>query len=219
MRIALAPAVVVVLLGIGCAGSNDPMEPQLTLEATELVKGGGDQQSWYFNNPLPAPYRVTAQDANGEPVSGVLVTWSVVSGAGTVDPQQVATDADGVASATHTLGPAEASQSVMASVPGLPPADFMATAMSPPPSGSVTVGDNFFAPQGLIVRVGGPVTWTWSPGETFHNVTHTNGPTPRPESSPTQDVGMHANAFATTGTYVYVCTIHAGMEGTVTVVE
>lgn len=219
IRIAVVPAIVATFLGVGCSNDGGTTQPPQTPEATQLVKSGGDQQAWYFNNPLPAPYRVIAQDANGQPVPGVSVTWSVVSSAGAVDPPQIETDSEGVASATHTLGPTETSQSVTASVAGLPTIEFMATAASPPPSGAVTVGNDFFDPRDVIVQVDGTITWTWSPGGVVHNVTYTNGPTPHPQSSPTQDSGMHGNTYTTVGRYEYVCTVHAGMEGTVTVVH
>src|SRR5256884_4477778 len=43
--------------------------------ATQLVKTGGDAQSWYFDNPLPSALNVTARDANNCAVPGVVVNW------------------------------------------------------------------------------------------------------------------------------------------------
>jgi plastocyanin len=81
---------------------------------------------------------------------------------------------------------------------------------------AVTVGDNFFNPMSVTVPVNGRVTWTWS-GVLPHNVTFVTGPAPLPGASCTQSAGTHNVTFATAGTYGYTCTVHAGMDGSVTV--
>ena len=52
------------LLGFACGGSGGggtgPCTPGA---ATQLVKNGGDAQSWYFDNPLPTALSVKALDA------------------------------------------------------------------------------------------------------------------------------------------------------------
>lgn len=203
---------------IGCGG-DDGIVPPVVGAATELVKGSGDAQVWYFDNPLPAPYRVIARDANGQPVAGVSVTWTVTSGAGSVDASLSMTGSDGAASATHSLGPTAASQAVSASAAGLAAVEFTATATSAPTSAAVTVAGSAFVPRDVVVRVNGTVTWTWNPAGIAHNVIYTSGPTPRPPDSPTQSEGTHAQTFLATARYQYTCTIHAGMEGTITVVR
>src|SRR2546425_6761094 len=67
--------------GGGGGGGTQPPGPP-----TDLVKSGGDAQSWYFNNPLPTLLSVTAKDAGGRAVPGVVGTWAVTSGAGAGDP-------------------------------------------------------------------------------------------------------------------------------------
>ncbi len=203
---------------IGCGG-DDGIVPPVVGAATELVKGSGDAQVWYFDNPLPAPYRVIARDVNGQPVAGVSVTWAVISGAGSVDASLSVTGSDGSASATHSLGPAAASQSVSASATGLPAVAFNATATSAPTSAAVTAASSAFVPRDVAVQVNGTVTWTWNPAGIAHNITYTSGPRPLPPDSPTQSDGTHARTFLATARYQYTCTIHAGMEGTITVVR
>src|SRR2546422_2583764 len=80
--------------GGGGGGGTQPPGPP-----TDLVKSGGDAQSWYFNNPLPTFLSVTAKDAGGRAVPGVVVTWAVTSstGNGAVNPLQSTTNASGVA--------------------------------------------------------------------------------------------------------------------------
>lgn len=212
-------AFVAALLSVGCGDDGGIIVPPPAGEATELVKISGDAQVWYLNNALPAPYRVGARDANGLPVSGVSVNWAVTSGGGSVSPLVTVTDSVGTATATHSLGPTVGSQAASASATGLAAVEFGATAATPPPSGAVSVGNDFFSPQNVVVRVNGTITWTWNSGGTEHNVIYTSGPTPLPASSPTQDSGTFASTLSSVGRYQYVCTIHAGMEGTVTVVQ
>jgi len=79
-------------------------------------------------------------------------------------------------------------------------------------STSITVRNNFFDPAATTVGVGSSVTWTWAQGATDHNVTFNDGTT-----SPTQATGGYVRLFAAAGTFPYRCTIHPGMNGTVTV--
>jgi len=84
----------------------------------------------------------------------------------------------------------------------------------------VSLQNRAFNPSSVVVKSGGTVTWTWNDNPTPHNVTFTSGPPAgRPTNSPTQATGTYAPAFATPGTYGYHCTLHGGMDGTVTVVH
>lgn len=86
-----------------------------------------------------------------------------------------------------------------------------------PSTGAVTASAtaNTFSPQILNVLQGGTVTWTF--GTRPHNVAfvQTAG---APQGVPTTTNNSVARTFATPGTYAYVCTLHAGMVGTVNVV-
>src|SRR2546421_11252888 len=81
-------------------GTQPPRPP------TDLMKSGGDAQSWFYNNPLPTPLSVTVLDATGRPVPGVVVMWSVTpgTGVGAVNPVQSNTDANGIASTNDSVG-------------------------------------------------------------------------------------------------------------------
>lgn len=76
----------------------------------------------------------------------------------------------------------------------------------------VLITDMSFRPARLIVAVGDPVTWSWEDGDVPHDVTFDDGP-----ASPLQDTGTWTRTFDEPGTYPYVCSIHPGMTGTVTV--
>ena len=215
------PALGVGLLALACGGGGGGggMGPCMPGAATQLVKTGGDAQSWYFNNPLPASLSVTARDANNCPVPGVAVNWTVASGGGGVSPAQSTTSASGVASTTDSIG-SSGTQTVTATFTGLAtPVTFSVTASAPPASAAVTVSNNNFNPDNSVMQSGSTVTWTWAAGADFHNVTFTSGPTPLPPSSATQNTGSHAATITTVGTYGYHCTIHAGMDGNVRVVH
>src|SRR5882724_12896750 len=209
----------VLVLACGGGGDGGGMGPCVPGTATQLVKTGGDAQSWYFNNPLPAALSVTARDASGCPVPGVVVNWAVASGDGAISPAQSTTSASGVATTADSLG-STSPQTVTATFTGLPTAvTFTASATTPPASAAVTVSNNNFNPDNSVIQSGGTVKWTWAAGADSHNVTFTSGPTPLPPSSATQNTGAHAATITTVGTYDYHCTIHAGMDGTVTVVH
>jgi plastocyanin len=75
---------------------------------------------------------------------------------------------------------------------------------------AVDVLDNKFSPKSIAVSVGDTVTWTFK-GSVAHNVT---GPGFR---SKTEKSGTFTHTFDSAGDVPYLCTIHAGMKGTITV--
>jgi plastocyanin len=101
---------------------------------------------------------------------------------------------------------------------GLLPVTFTAFAAAPPTTADVTVRDNSFDPRSVVIKVGGTVTWTWVGTVATHNVT-LSGPAPRPADLTNRSSGSGQGTFNTVGQYPYLCTNHAGMSGTVTVVN
>ena len=81
---------------------------------------------------------------------------------------------------------------------------------------SVTVGNNFFSPEPILVSPGERVTWTWAGGGNVHNVTFASNAIP---SSRTQLSGSYQAVMPTEpGVYAYQCTIHpSSMNGLITV--
>ena len=83
----------------------------------------------------------------------------------------------------------------------------------------VSMKDIAFNPADATVTKGGSVTWT-NDDTVGHDVTKTSGPGPDFKSG---DPGAMSGGdtftqkFDTAGTIKYVCTVHPGMEGTVTV--
>jgi hypothetical protein len=136
----------------------------------------GDGQTGPVGQALANALRVLVT-VDGEPQSGVSVTWSTSDGS--VAPASAATDADGISATTWTLGPAEGEQTAQATLEGAggSPVSFTATATAATitivmaPTGS---GDGQTGPPGqalpeqlrVLVTVDGEpqenVTVTWS---------------------------------------------------------
>jgi plastocyanin len=122
-----------ILLGIvmlGCGGGDDggggTPPPTTTITKTST---SGDLQSGTVGQALTNPLEVVVTE-DGVPVSGRTVTWATTASGGSVDPTTAATDADGVATTTWTLGTASGSQSASATLSGASgsPVTFTATA-------------------------------------------------------------------------------------------
>src|SRR5438128_4615151 len=72
--------------------------------AATMVTSSGDNLTGQVATRLQTPHVVRVSDANGNPVSGVTVTWAAASGGGSVDPTTSTTDANGHAQTFRTLG-------------------------------------------------------------------------------------------------------------------
>jgi hypothetical protein len=133
----------------------------------ELV--GGDAQTAPAGSTLSNPLVVKATDAQGNPVPGVGVSWSVTGG-GTVSPASGATGSDGTFSTQRTLGSLAGPQTTIANAGGVPgsPISFSASAtsgsagqlsISTQPSATATVGQPLARQPQLQLRdnLGNPV--------------------------------------------------------------
>jgi len=145
------------IVALWSCGGDDSGPSRL---ATQLTIVAGDSQSAFTNAPLPTVLTIRASDDNDAPVSGLRVHFAVTSGGGSVSPEEVRTDAQGLARSRWTLGPTPGLQTATAGVPGLSPIIFSAVALAPPPPssilGSVTVGSGFLAPPAAVARLPGP---------------------------------------------------------------
>jgi glucose/arabinose dehydrogenase len=95
---------------------------------TEPVDGNDQQAA--VDSPVPVPPQMRVLDAEGVPVPGVEVTFSVTEGGGRVEGAQVQTDGDGTASpAAWVLGPTPGANRLVGEVPGLAPVFFDATGL------------------------------------------------------------------------------------------
>jgi plastocyanin len=80
---------------------------------------------------------------------------------------------------------------------------------------TVAIRDIAFKPGRVTINRGDGVRFLWRDRDVPHNVTSKG--TRRFASSPTRKSGGYIVRPATPGTYRYVCTIHFGMTGTITV--
>lgn len=142
--------------------------------AAKFLKVSGDSQTTNASRALPAPLVVKVQDAFGNNLSGVKVTWAPSALNGTVSFTADTTAADGTASATWKLGIGATTQSLSASVTGAAPIGFTAIATpdtgriftataSPPAAGAVstllgTMTARVTDQYGNVVA-NAPITW------------------------------------------------------------
>lgn len=95
----------------------------------------GNNQVARVGKPLALPLVVKITDSFGNNISGVKVTWTAGALSGSVTPLTDTTSADGTANTNWTLGNTVTTQTVSASVTGLPPIVF--NALSTPDSGRI----------------------------------------------------------------------------------
>ena len=152
-----------------------------------LSKTLGDGQTRPYGTALPVAPSVTVRDRYGNPVSGAAVQFQVLSGGGSIGAATVQTDQLGGASVGRwTLGNSLGSQELRATVAGLPPAVFTATAApriaarmvagpsnptellyGTPAIARVTVVDEFANPvPGVAVVFSSPDVISWPGGAT-----------------------------------------------------
>ncbi|MFC1575533.1 hypothetical protein ACFL5A_02660 [Gemmatimonadota bacterium] len=88
-------------------------------EPVSLLTAGGNNQNGVLGRILGDSLVVLAKDRFGNPVPGLDVTWSTVSGGGTLTPQVTETNAAGETWANWILGNVDGPQVVTASANGL----------------------------------------------------------------------------------------------------
>jgi hypothetical protein len=116
------------LLSLDCGGDSSGPGPVVAKTIT-AVEGSG--QSGPTGATLAIPFKASVTGSDGQPYAGATVTWTVSTGAATPNPATSATDAAGYASTVVTLGGQIGPVVVQASVPGVAPVGFAATATDP----------------------------------------------------------------------------------------
>ena len=86
---------------------------------------------------------------------------------------------------------------------------------SAPANVHIAIIDYAFEPAEQAITAGESITWQ-NDGQELHNVFDLAGTWESPALSSGQ---TYTFMFTTPGTYTYVCSIHSGMLGTITVVE
>ena len=137
-----------------------PSGSSSTGSATKLSIASGSGQSGTAGMPLASPFTAKVTDANGNPVSGVLVTFAVTAGGGTLSAPVAATNSSGLASSTLTLGTAGGTNTVLVASGVLAgsPALFTATAPSMPTAVGPATNLVLVSGNGQSGMVGQPLT-------------------------------------------------------------
>lgn len=90
----------------------------------------------------------------------------------------------------------------------------------PPAEGravTVEIRDVTFAPKNLTVEAGTAVRWTNRDAEILHTVTKAGGPGEAFDSGNIYPGATYERTFESPGRFDYVCTLHDGQVGSVTV--
>jgi hypothetical protein len=98
-------------------------------------------QQGIVNTTVTTQPAVIVRDQHNNPLQGAAVTFAVTAGGGTVIPTSEATGADGIARVLDwTLGPASGTNTLTATVAGLAPVVFTATAVDPCEATNINLG-------------------------------------------------------------------------------
>ncbi|MFN2635661.1 MAG: Ig-like domain-containing protein [Gemmatimonadaceae bacterium] len=161
---------------VASTGNLTPVTFTATASAgapASISKTAGDAQTAVAGSAVAISPSVTVKDANGNPVSGASVTFSVTSGGGTVTSGSQTTNSSGVATvAGWTLGTTAGPNSLSATSGSLSPAVFTATGTAGPAAVVIkTAGDNQSANSGTAVSVPPSVTVRDANGNAVAGVT------------------------------------------------
>ena len=133
---ALAPVFAAMIVA-GC-GEGETSGPRIA----SIVIVSGTPQSGPIGATLAQPLVVRIEDQSGAPVEGVLVTWTVTSGGGTVTPAQSTSDVNGLASTSFRLGNSLGTNTATARIDQSSSVVFTATATTAPPSSLIAAAGN-----------------------------------------------------------------------------
>ena len=87
---------------------------------------GESRRQGTVGSTLPESLAVRVADEEGEPLSGVAVAWSVTESGGSISPTETATNDEGVATTSWTLGTTPGEYTVTATVSGVATVQFVA---------------------------------------------------------------------------------------------
>jgi plastocyanin len=104
------------MLVAACGGDGNGPPGDVTAVA-KTSAASGDAQSGIVGQVLPEPLQVVVT-TNGAAAPGITVNWATAQGGGILSPASVATNADGVASASWTLGTNTGPKTATATVAG-----------------------------------------------------------------------------------------------------
>lgn len=116
IRLLFCSTIVLSLL-FGCSGGDSSSGAPSTLIIASVAVAGGDGQTAAAGSELPNPIVAKILDSEGQPVSGQLVNFVVISGGGTVSSGAVTSDSNGNVITRWTLGTVAGTQAVDVQLP------------------------------------------------------------------------------------------------------
>lgn len=136
-------SVLLVAALIAACGGDGPGAPPAGELAVAKASPSGDAQTGAVAQTLGSPLRVIVT-GDGQPAAGATVTWTGGNAGASMNPAQAATDAQGIASSSWTLGQAAGAQTATATVAGATgsPVAFAATATAAGAASLALAGGN-----------------------------------------------------------------------------
>ncbi len=208
----LRPAATTVTVTLDTVQSGVPTRVAQTVGG--LTPGAGQNETAEVGTTVSTAPAVVVSDGVGNPIEGVVVTFTVAAGGGVVTDSVVTTDATGLATVGGwTLGTTAGENRLRASVSGGPTLEFVATGVAGPISEAqslVTVDQDTLA-------VGAQTTVRLEARDQYDNVLTTGGASVAfATSGGTSDGTMGSTVDAGDGTYSAV--FSATTSGTATTV-
>ena len=208
MRVAKLVLAVGISTVIGCGGSSGDggtTNPPPATVATVTI----NRSSALVKPSESVTLTATAKSSAGATINGHTVSWNNSN-------SSVTSMTPNGTSATVT-GSVLGTSSITATVDQITSSPTLVTVTNSfPSSASITVGaggQDVFDPAQADVAAGATVTFTWN--NVLHNVTWDNAPSGAANSGD-KSTGTYQVTINSAGTFNYHCTIHAGMNGSIT---
>jgi adhesin/invasin len=128
------------LLLAATACSGDSTSPTPVASAITIVSGGA--QNATVGTAVGSPIVAKVADQSGNPMAGIIVTFTPSGTSGTASQSQATTDATGSASVNWTLGTVAGADSMTVSAGSLTPSTVVATATPDAPAALTIVAGN-----------------------------------------------------------------------------
>lgn len=132
--------------GVNVLTATSPSLDPVTFSATGVagppsaVAKTGDSQNATVGELVPAAPTITVTDANGNPIAGMVVTFAVTSGGGSLGSNSATTNSAGVAVVDRwTVGTTPGTNTITATAGTLPPVTFTVVAVPGAPAQLVIV--------------------------------------------------------------------------------
>lgn len=168
-----APALALLACAVlhSCGGDEPVVPPDPEPDVpTDLVVHAGDAQVATTGTAVPDPVQVRVTGRTGAALAGVLVTFAVTAGGGSIERADATTDANGIASPGRwTLGP-PGPQQMRSDVLGVAPVVISATATGAPAGITAVAGADQEVAVGSAVPVRPEVLVTDADGEPLPGV-------------------------------------------------